>query len=326
MNEDCNSRGRELYHEIWRTLATRFYDPSRLAEWARWEHRYDEHISDDRSAIEFAQIMVASLNDRYTKLLPAAVHRSTGETDSTNHVTAKRLKCNIGYIAISTFDVGNITDLAEEALKTIADCEGFILDLADNSGGSLGRALECLGLFLQEGPLSALKYRTDDGVMVREAYLMEDALLMRNVHSDGSDEVKPFLRRKCMTAGKPIALITGPGSASSCEAFIAAMLTNRRNVRSNRRMSSGRKLLCWSFGERTSGKGIMQATIDILAGRATLKVTIGTFKSPAGHWFGDAQSDCRGIRADYRVKGRRVRACEAALRHLKQNLRIRAAA
>jgi C-terminal processing protease CtpA/Prc len=327
MNEDCNSRGRELYHEIWRTLANRFYDSTRLTDWARWEHLFDEQITDDRSAIEYAQIMVSSLGDRYTTLLDHVTPENGDAIEAKEHVKATRLKCNIGYIAINTFDVRNIVDLTEEGLRSISDCDAYIVDLSDNSGGSLGRAIECLSLFVEQGPLSELQFRTGNGITLQEAYLVDDACLMRIVQPDGASEVKPFQRRKCLVAGKPIALITGPDSASSCEAFIAALLANRRNCRSGRKQRNGSsKLLCWAFGERTSGKGIMQATLDILDGRVQLKVSIGTFKSPDGHWFGNAQSDKRGLRPDYRVRGRRVRACAMALRHLKRNIPVRNAA
>lgn len=327
MKDDNSSRGRELYHEIWRTIATQFYDLRKLSTWALWEHRYDERITDDRSALEYAQIMVSSLGDRYTRILPLS-EQSASEigVEEEGHVVARRLRCNIGYIAIKNFDVENIGELTDRSLKTISDCDSFILDLSNNLGGSLGRAIDCLSLFIEEGPLASLEFRSGIGVNVQDFYLVNDACLRNEVRADGSAELKPFLRRNCLIADKPVALVIGPDSASCCETFIAAMLTNRRNSRRRGKRSGGKMPLCWSFGERTCGKGIMQATHDILEGRARLRVSVGIFKSPDGHWFGDAQARRHGIRADFRVKGRKEKACKAAFRHLTRYMSQHAAA
>lgn len=326
MHDENSSRGRELYHEIWKTIAANFYDLPRLTNLAHWEHLYDERITDDQSALEFAQIMVSSLGDLYTRILPASEVDAPSQGDEADgHVVAKRLKGNIGYIAINNFSVGNIADLTERSLKTIADCDGFILNLSDNQGGSLGRALDCLSLFIEEGPLAALVFRHQSGVNLQEFYLVNDACIMDATDPDGSVEMKPFRRRSCLIGNKPVALVIGPDSASCCETFIAAMLANRQNAHGFK-ARSGKTRLCWSFGERTSGKGIMQATHNILGGRARLRVSVGKFKAPDGHWFGDGQSDQRGIRPDYRVKGRQLKACKVALRHMRKHLGQTAAA
>lgn len=326
MNDASSSRGRELYHEIWRTVATKFYDLRRLNNWAHWQHCYDERITDDNSALRYAQKMLTSLGDRYTRILPIAEQSDSEVAVETDiHVIAKRLKCNIGYLAIKNFSAENIAELTERSLKTIADCEGFILDLSNNLGGSLGRTIECLSLFIEEGPLASLEFRSESGVNVQDFYLVDDACIRDSVSPNGSADLTPFRRRKCLIGNKPVALVIGPDSASCCETFIAALLWNRRNTR--RRGKSGDNMrLCWSFGERTSGKGIMQATHDILEGRARLMVSVGVFKSPDGHWFGDAQARRHGIRADFRVKGRKEKACKAAFRHLKIHLSKSAAA
>ncbi|MFX4512904.1 hypothetical protein ABTA89_20010, partial [Acinetobacter baumannii] len=60
--------GRALYHSIWKTVKDRFYDPSRIAGWDEWEHRFDSAIDGVESAQKFARQMVAQLNDRYSRV------------------------------------------------------------------------------------------------------------------------------------------------------------------------------------------------------------------------------------------------------------------
>ncbi len=321
MNKQNSSAGRELYHEIWREIKERFYDVERLSHWALWEHRYDEDITDDRSALAFAKVMVASLGDRYTLLVDSpSPTQAAHNIDCESAVTAKRFKCNIGCIKINSFQSLSVADQVEASLTPMADCDGFLVFVDSNPGGLLDVTLECLGLFFDQATLGALELRTSNGITIEEAYFMDDACVLRTIHPDGSQELLPIPKRKCLIADKPVAIVIGRGCGSSAELFAGALLANRRNSKRHQEGRSYNKRLCWSHGDRSGGKGIMQAPVDILKGRAQLKVSVGRFLSPDGHWFGDGQTDCRGIRPDFRVKGGPGRVCELALRHLQRQL------
>ena len=59
---------RELYHRTWEAVRVNYYDPSKLQDWAQWEHKYDDKIKTEEDALLYAREMVASLNDPYTIL------------------------------------------------------------------------------------------------------------------------------------------------------------------------------------------------------------------------------------------------------------------
>ena len=74
----------------------------------------------------------------------------------------------IGYILLPGFytewenETGSscANDVAKEILKLKKEnIDGLILDVRYNGGGSLGEALEMIGIFMEEGPLAALKVK-----------------------------------------------------------------------------------------------------------------------------------------------------------------------
>jgi len=74
----------ELYHHTWQTAADHAYDPTKLKDWAAWEHKYDSQIKTDEDAIKFANEMLESTGDHYASLLPpeavqAQQERASGE-------------------------------------------------------------------------------------------------------------------------------------------------------------------------------------------------------------------------------------------------------
>lgn len=84
----------------------------------------------------------------------------------------------VGYISLPDFystddgddedERGCSRDVAREIIKLSREkIEGLILDLRDNGGGSLGEALELLGIFIEEGPL-AIWQKEDNIRLIRD--------------------------------------------------------------------------------------------------------------------------------------------------------------
>lgn len=59
----------DFYHQAWELIGTRFYDTSKIRDWARYEHCFDSKIKTDQDAVDCLELAVASLNDPYTRPL-----------------------------------------------------------------------------------------------------------------------------------------------------------------------------------------------------------------------------------------------------------------
>jgi hypothetical protein len=143
MNADSVSlaqdQGRALYHKIWLTLKTRFWDPKRIV-WDAWEHRFDDAIDGIESAKSSAVQLIAALNDGYTKLVEneatpdPASNTKTGSALILDVVSSELLDHNIGYLRISSFSRENVLEQVQHGLVEITNCDGFIIDLAVSKG------------------------------------------------------------------------------------------------------------------------------------------------------------------------------------------------
>src|SRR5262249_40566223 len=63
----------ELYHNAWKVAKDNIYDQSKLKDWDKWEHKYDDSIKTDDDALRYAREMIASLNESYTGILTVDV-------------------------------------------------------------------------------------------------------------------------------------------------------------------------------------------------------------------------------------------------------------
>jgi len=140
---------------------------------------------------------------------------------------------NIGYIKLPKFyssfenEGGNscAKDVAKEIEKLKAEnVNGIILDLRNNTGGSLSDVVDMTGLFIEEGPIVQVKPRK------RKAY----------VHSDTDSEVQ---------YDGPLIVMTNNLSASASEILAAAL------------QDYGRAIIVGS--NTTFGKGSVQRFFDL---------------------------------------------------------------
>lgn len=288
-------KGRELYHTAWAVVGQRFYDVERLRDWASWEHKFDELIDGEEAARRYIGEMLASLHDSYTRLLEPVevVEREEARTDTEeSNVLVKRVMGNIGYVRIFSFSQRNIVEQVADAMATIADCDGFIVDLRDNGGGLLNQMANCCELFVATGGVVSIEYRLKDGRLKRRdiGFNSEAFIVVQNITGE-AEEVDLYQRRTCVTTGKPVAVLINGGTASAAESLAAAILENGRE--------SG---LAVAIGEETHGKGIGQDEVEI-SETLSIKVSDMRFFSPSGIWFGDArQTTCNAIRPDIKVQ------------------------
>lgn len=138
-------------------------------------------------------------------------------------VSAQVLNDHIAYIAITQFS-NNIVeqfDKAYEKIKDGTDC--VIIDLRNDTGGSLSATVDLMGRFLPEG-----------STVVK--------LEKKNFETEYKTEKAPY------SINKPVVVLTNYYSASASEIFASAIRDNKVGT---------------IIGEKTYGKGLVQETINI---------------------------------------------------------------
>ncbi len=313
ISKTASSQGLELYHAIWGTIAATFYDKSRLANWSSLEHKFDDVIDSEESALRYADEMLALLNDTYTERLiapatfvaPASADDtpSAAPTAENSDVMSALSPSKIGYLRISSFDREDVVELVQAAVEKIATCEGVILDLRGNSGGRMHQAMECCGFFLDQGLLATLKFRHEEGEKVRQYFLNEDQFFLseeiwNNEGTTGEGLLKTlpsdlYKRRPTLLFGKPLVILLNRRTASASEMMICALVQNG---------IAGKVHMVGSGS--TAGKGIGQATYELCQGKVKLRVTRCHWFAPGGEWLGDCgQTERNGIEPETLVTG-----------------------
>jgi C-terminal processing protease CtpA/Prc len=301
-NNDASLRGRELYHAIWEMVNVAFFDTTRLADWGSYEHKFDEQIVDEETALSCADEMLASLGDTYTERVvppqtfvsPSSADEPAAADEKAPDVEAFLAPNGIAYLRISTFDKEGVIDEIAAAVEKIAACKGVILDLRGNSGGRMQEALEACGFFLKEGLLATLKFRWEEGVgvKVKQYFVNEDQYFEIEELPNGERSTRKGTRRPPLLAGKPLVILMNRRTASAGELTICALVQNG---------IAGQVSIVGSG--QTPGKGIGQAEYDILDGKTRLRVTRCHWFAPGGEWLGDCgQTEANGIEPEISVE------------------------
>lgn len=171
----------------------------------------------------------------------------------------------IGYMQINQF--GEKTE--EEIIRTLATLkqqgmEALILDVRDNSGGSLDAAVGMTELFLRAGK-QIVTIRGRDGTTA-ERFVSTG----RGGYTD-----------------MPLAVLINHHSASASEILAACL------------QDYGRAIV---VGQRTYGKGTVQSLLRLEAGRSLLKLTTATYWRPSGknihRMKGASEDDDWGVKPD----------------------------
>lgn len=297
----ASAKWRALYRDIWELVGMTFYDVNRLSDWQDWEHRFDDVIDSEESALRFADEMLASLGDTYTeRVVPPVVALA----DAGNVINAEEKPSdvlgvltpnNFGYLRITSFDDPKIVELVDAAVKKIASCDGVILDLRQNSGGRMHEALACCGYFVANGLLATLKFRHKEGEKVRQYFVNEDQFFAYEQEPNLPRSLDMYSRQPALLAGKPIVIILNRRTASAGEMMICALVQNGE-VGKVHMVGSG----------TTPGKGIGQAVYELEHSDVKIRVTRSHWFAPGGEWLGDCgQTAADGISPDTLVENDR---------------------
>jgi C-terminal processing protease CtpA/Prc len=273
--------GRSVYQKVWQLTHDNLFDVDKLADWKRWQHRFDHQINSHDDAIRYANQALASLGDRYNQVYSQVEDRKLYALMHNPYaVKVKELPGDIGYLHLQDFMPWNTTDQIDRGLCHLRNCNGLVLDLRGNGGGDLEQALDSLGFFLKEGTLAAIEKRVPEaGHMIRKLTLTEDSLI--TVETDlATRRQSEEKTQRCAFSLKErrLAILVNKHTASAAEMFVAAMQDNGTPI----------------VGSRTCGKGIGQRHLSISEDLGmsrdlgiNLQVTNCRYFSPLGAWLGD---------------------------------------
>ena len=177
------------------------------------------------------------------KPLDFKVTRKIIEIKSVNSEVLGKDK-NLGYIRLKSFN-DNSDKQFLKALKKFEknkDIKGYVLDLRNNPGGLLTKAINITDFFLDDGEIVSTKGRN-----VSET---------RKFFASDGDEVN----------GKPLVVLINNGSASASEIFAGALKDHKRAI---------------ILGENSYGKGSVQSIIPLQNGGG-IRLTISKYYLPSG--------------------------------------------
>ncbi len=180
---------------------------------------------------------------RYGVTDPIWIHLVRAEVPRDSVSYAFWLKPDIAYVKIDAFNENTGREL-EQALNRLGESSihGLILDLRGNPGGILQEAVAVCDHFLRKGQ-SIVSH-----------------------HGRASAEVKFVARHGEQGAEYPMVVLVDRGTASAAEIVSGALQDHDR---------------AWILGEKTFGKGLVQAPYP-LSGDTALLLTIAHYYTPSG--------------------------------------------
>ena len=151
---------------------------------------------------------------------------------------------SLGYIRLKTFNENSDKQFLKSLKKFEKNKEikGYVLDLRNNPGGLLSKAINITDFFLDDGEIVSTKGR--------------------NI----SETSKFFAKKGDEIKGKPIIVLINNGSASASEIFAGALKDHKRAI---------------ILGENSYGKGSVQSIIPLRNGGG-MRLTISKYYLPSG--------------------------------------------
>ncbi len=164
------------------------------------------------------------------------------------------LRPGIAYMRIEAFNETTSHEV-DQALAKFPESaiDGLVLDMRDNGGGLVQEAVNVADRFLRKGQL------------------------ILSHHGRASAETKFVAKRGERSREYPIVVLVNRGTASAAEILSGALQDHDR---------------AWIFGEKTFGKGLVQAPF-MLSGNSAVLLTIAKYYTPSG----------RLIQRDYEHQG-----------------------
>ena len=213
------------------------------------------------TAIDGTSIIGIPLNDAVNKMkgdpgtkLTITVVR-TGKDDpfdltlTREIIVVKSVKAHMegdyGYLRIASFSETTANDTKTQLADLMAKnpkMKGLVLDLRNNPGGLLEQSVGVADLFLDGGEIVSQRGR------------------------DPKDIIRYQAKKGDMLNGKPIVVLTNPGTASAAEIVSGALQDQKRAT---------------IVGLTTFGKGSVQSVIDLGDNRA-VKLTTARYYTPSG--------------------------------------------
>ena len=98
-----------LYHQVWLKIAARYYKPSALSDWGKWEHAYDGKLLSEADLDQALKAMLSSLGDRWTKYVSSTDMAENSRKQNEGIVSLgvhSRVNAD-GTIVISFLDFGS---------------------------------------------------------------------------------------------------------------------------------------------------------------------------------------------------------------------------
>jgi carboxyl-terminal processing protease len=177
------------------------------------------------------------------KPLEFKITRKIIEVKSVNSEVIGKDK-NLGYIRLKSFNENSDKQFLKSLKKfeKNSKIKGYVLDLRNNPGGLLTKAINITDFFLDDGEIVSTKGR------------------------DISETRKFFARRGDEIKGKPIIVLINNGSASASEIFAGALKDHKRAI---------------ILGENSYGKGSVQSIIPLKNGGG-MRLTISKYYLPSG--------------------------------------------
>ena len=155
---------------------------------------------------------------------------------------------NIGYLSIDRVARNSAREVMQ-AIDSLAQTRGVIIDLRRNPGGYLDESLTMSDVFLGRG--AVLASTRDRGSNGAPGQLSEESYRGR---------LRPRI------PDKPIIILVDRFTASAAEIVTGALQDHDRAL---------------VLGERTFGKGVVQSVVDLPFGRK-LRITTGSWHTPLG--------------------------------------------
>jgi C-terminal processing protease CtpA/Prc len=230
--------------------------------------RHAQTPADTYGAIRYALVR---LGDHHSHFLTPESHTQVQEMTANDNPPprGKLLLDKVGFISIEGFGGFDGEAYATQIQDLIRELDGhnpcgWIVDLRENTGGNMWPMLAGLGPILGEG--KAGTFVDADGQKVDWFYQDGRALLESEIQA----EVEGSAYR--LTADSPpVAVLTGPSTASSGEA-IAVSFRGRPNTR--------------SFGRYTTGLSTANSAFPLPDG-ALIVLTTAVFADRTGQTYGD---------------------------------------
>lgn len=220
--------------------------------------------------------LLRSLKDHHSFFSPPSAARERSENTRTDdfvigssRVLGKAFVSVPGFVGNHPVRTGAFADELKGRIRALADDRpcGWIVDLRGNTGGNMYPMLDGLVPLLGEGTLGYFVDRQS-----RSAWYVRDGRVGPAVEAAvAAGKVAPFL----VDGGKPpIAVLTGPRTASSGEA-VAVSFRERPDTR--------------SFGQPTAGLSTANRGVRMSDG-AMLLIMTSLFADRTGRTFGDKLS------------------------------------